>query len=263
MTRIRQQQEFCPDGTVYTIRRGDTLYTIANRFDFTVAQLMAANPGLNPRNLQIGQQICIPSAAGPGTCPGGRSYSIGPGDTFYRLAQRFNVRLEDLLAANPGVNPDQLQVGQRVCIPGVAPPSQEIGTPCAVALSMNPEAGLPPIVVAGSVMFSRPRNAPRNIAIMTVAAVGLVDLTLPEGMTGYVGSVVIAQGAGEPPLRFSVPLRRCPAEPSEGSVPVWAGSRQITAVPSTSDRAEIRMANLDSGQLGEILLFAGLGGCQD
>lgn len=51
----------CPQGTMsYTIRSGDTLYLLANRYNTTVEAIMRANPGLDPYNLRIGQVICIP-----------------------------------------------------------------------------------------------------------------------------------------------------------------------------------------------------------
>lgn len=51
----------CPQGTIsYTIRSGDTLYLLANRYNTTVEAIMRANPGLDPYNLRIGQVICIP-----------------------------------------------------------------------------------------------------------------------------------------------------------------------------------------------------------
>lgn len=105
----------CPIGTFsYVIRRGDTLGEIGQRFNVSLSDILAVNPGLDPGNLQIGMVICIPR---PGTCPTGRSYTIQPGDTFYSIARRFNVSLDALLAANPFTNPDQLYVGQQICIP--------------------------------------------------------------------------------------------------------------------------------------------------
>ena len=51
----------CPTGTSpYTIRSGDTLYSLAARYNTTVNAIMRANPGINPNDLRIGQVICIP-----------------------------------------------------------------------------------------------------------------------------------------------------------------------------------------------------------
>ena len=46
-------------------------------------------------------------------CPGGTLYTIGPGDTLNALAARFNTPVETIVAANPGIEPRNLQIGQR------------------------------------------------------------------------------------------------------------------------------------------------------
>ncbi|MBO8127799.1 MAG: DUF3794 domain-containing protein [Peptococcaceae bacterium] len=54
--------DVCPPGTrqiSYTIKAGDTLFALAQRFRTTVDQIMAVNPGINPNNLQVGQVITI------------------------------------------------------------------------------------------------------------------------------------------------------------------------------------------------------------
>ncbi|MGE5559035.1 MAG: LysM peptidoglycan-binding domain-containing protein [Bacillota bacterium] len=113
-------QPECP-GFLYTIRAGDTFFALARRYGTTVAAITAANPGVNPSNLQIGQQICIPTPA-PVQCPNGFLYTIAAGDTYFSLAQRYGTSIAAITAANPGVNPNNLQIGQQICIP-VAPPS--------------------------------------------------------------------------------------------------------------------------------------------
>lgn len=122
----------CPGGTIYIIRAGDTLYSIALRFGTTVNAIIAANPGINPQNLIIGQAICIP-IPGPVPCPG-FIYVIQPGDTYYLIAARYGVTVDALIRANPGVDPNRLMVGQRICVPTVAPPPVPPRT-CAILLA--------------------------------------------------------------------------------------------------------------------------------
>lgn len=44
-------------------------------------------------------------------------YIVQPGDNLYRIADYFDVGLQAILLANPGLNPDFLYVGQRIRIP--------------------------------------------------------------------------------------------------------------------------------------------------
>lgn len=44
----------------YTIRPGDNLYTISRRYNTTVNRIIAANPGIVPTNLRVGQRIRVP-----------------------------------------------------------------------------------------------------------------------------------------------------------------------------------------------------------
>jgi LysM repeat protein len=110
---------FCANGTPYTIRRGDTLYAIAIRFGVTLADILEANPGVNPERLVEDDLICVPDKSGAPApfCPNGTPYIIVQGDTFYSIALRFGVALADLLAANPMVNPQALEPGDVVCLP--------------------------------------------------------------------------------------------------------------------------------------------------
>lgn len=111
-----------PGTTPYVIQPGDTFFALAQRFGTTVAAIVSANPFADPNNLQIGQTVCLPSQPQFPACPERNFYTIKPGDTFFSLARRFNVSLDDLLEANPGVDPDRLFVGQIVCIPLAVPP---------------------------------------------------------------------------------------------------------------------------------------------
>ena len=45
---------------VYTVRAGDTLYQISKKYYSNIANVLAANPGIEPNNIQVGQKIIIP-----------------------------------------------------------------------------------------------------------------------------------------------------------------------------------------------------------
>lgn len=63
-------------------------------------------------------------------CPNGMPYTIKAGDTFYLIARTYGISLDSLLAANPGVNPDRLFIGQVICIPTSTTPQPPTTDAC-------------------------------------------------------------------------------------------------------------------------------------
>ena len=104
----------CPRGSrEYAVRRGDTLRSIARKFDTTVAELRRLNPGLRRRDLRPGQRICVPSRR---TCPQGSSeYVVRRGDTVSFIARKFNITEAELQELNSDV--DEIKPGQTICVP--------------------------------------------------------------------------------------------------------------------------------------------------
>jgi len=59
---------------------------------------------------------------------GGPVYIIQAGDTLSYIASRFNVSLDDLLVANPSIDPNLLSQGQQIVIPGLEGVTGVLGT---------------------------------------------------------------------------------------------------------------------------------------
>ncbi len=79
--------------------------------------------GLFPQ-VAIGTPVHISGRAGPPDLSGPavpadglRTYTIQPGDTLWKIARRFNVSLEELIAANKLAYPDRVYPGQVIVIP--------------------------------------------------------------------------------------------------------------------------------------------------
>jgi LysM repeat protein len=45
------------------------------------------------------------------------TYTIGPGDTFSKIARKFAVKMDAIEAENPGLDPAKLRPGQKIRIP--------------------------------------------------------------------------------------------------------------------------------------------------
>lgn len=119
------------DCSAYVVTRGDTLGRIARRCGSTVAAIAAASRIADPNLILIGQRLVIPGresfarAVAPAprlrtTAEGRLSYAMAPGDTLYSLARWSRVTVPALLAANPGVDPRRIEIGDTIRLPGHA-----------------------------------------------------------------------------------------------------------------------------------------------
>jgi LysM repeat protein len=191
-------------GFFHTIAPGDTPYLLAQRYGVSLQSILDANPSMNPHNLMVGAQICIPGtrpapepmtpepmtpappaarptptpvvpapttpparptipaiptpmppsppqapapiptpppmpaptpapAPAPAPAPShtipsrppvreepacpGELYTVMEGDTLYMIAKKHEISLDALMEANPSLDPYNLEVGMRLCIP--------------------------------------------------------------------------------------------------------------------------------------------------
>lgn len=104
--------------TTYTVKSGDTLYSIANKYGVTVAEIISAN-NLSSTSLQIGQVLIIPTAAITPTPPSQENYlnyTVKSGDSLYSIANRYNTTVNAIKQANNLIT-NNLSIGQVLRIP--------------------------------------------------------------------------------------------------------------------------------------------------
>ena len=99
-----------PKQNVYIVKKGDSLYKIAQNFDTTVSELLQLN-NLMSTNLSIGQVLEIPSV-------GSNTYTVKKGDSLYKIAQNYNTTVNELINLNNLANTN-LSIGQVLKIPSV------------------------------------------------------------------------------------------------------------------------------------------------
>jgi LysM repeat protein len=102
----------------YTMQRGDTLFSVAQRYQTTVNALLRANPEITNRNvIPVGQVIYLPGATL--TLSNGQIvYIARSSDTMGAIARQFNTTLSALINANPQIsNPGLIYPGQWINIP--------------------------------------------------------------------------------------------------------------------------------------------------
>lgn len=98
----------------YTVRSGDTVESVAARFDLTVLGLVSANPGLKSLDrLEPGSQLYIT------TDQPGLILKLASGETIKDLAGRFGLSVAEVAKTNGLTNPTDLGSGDLVLLPGV------------------------------------------------------------------------------------------------------------------------------------------------
>ncbi|WP_428567317.1 MAG: LysM peptidoglycan-binding domain-containing protein [Solidesulfovibrio sp. DCME] len=116
------------EGAAYKVKKGDSLERIAKSLGISEQALVQANPGLTDKNLKAGANLAVPGAAAPNpdatwgkaaTPPAGPyvTYTVKDGDILSKVANSHGARTRDVIAANPGINPDALRPGTELKIP--------------------------------------------------------------------------------------------------------------------------------------------------
>lgn len=116
---------------IHIVKNGESLYSISQKYDVPLEELIKMNPQLkDPNEIDAGMKIKVPSSSHPQT---GHEivhkHVVKEGDTLWKLSKAWGVPLQEMIEANPQLkNPNVLVIGQVVNIPkvsGMTPPSSD------------------------------------------------------------------------------------------------------------------------------------------
>lgn len=116
----------------HTVRSGDTVWDLAQRYDSTVSAIVSANHLGADATIHVGDRLTIPGAKAsattkPAKASGGKAataasrYTVKRGDTVSAIAHRFGATVRSIAAANGLDDPSRISVGQVLTIPGGVP----------------------------------------------------------------------------------------------------------------------------------------------
>lgn len=97
---------------LYTVRPGDTLWSLARRFDVTVKELVKLNGIPDPDLIYVNQMLRI-----PGVAPSIKTYTVQSGDTLWGIAQLYGITVNQIVQLNQIQNPNLIYPGQVFCLP--------------------------------------------------------------------------------------------------------------------------------------------------
>lgn len=107
-------EEETTEYTNYTVKSGDTLYSIAKQYDLTMQELISFN-NLSSTLLSIGQTLRIPVAVEETVEPY-TIYTVKSGDNLYAIARNYGVSVADIMSYN-NLTSNLLSIGQTLRIP--------------------------------------------------------------------------------------------------------------------------------------------------
>ncbi|WP_349310496.1 LysM peptidoglycan-binding domain-containing protein [Microbacterium sp. MM2322] len=137
-----------PAASTYTVRAGDTLWSIAARHDMSVSALSRANDLGASTMIHPGQKLTVgvlaaPRAvvrAAPAKAAAGPVHEVSSGETLWAIATRSGVSLARLLAANGLDETSIIYPGQKLRIPTAAPtPAPAVASSGAAQVVLDAE----------------------------------------------------------------------------------------------------------------------------
>jgi LysM repeat protein len=109
----------------YIVEEGDTLSSIALKFNVGLIVLLNMNPGIDPNAIKVGDKIIIPAPNTtldtatpiPEGWRGIIDYTIAPGETLIGIAIKFNSTVQKIMELNKITNQNDIQAGQVIKVP--------------------------------------------------------------------------------------------------------------------------------------------------
>jgi LysM repeat protein len=157
-------------GTEYVVVKGDTLGKIAKKNGVTLKMLEAANPGVVPTKLKVGQKLTLPAGgtaapAAPGVSAGtdmtggssesAETYVVKSGDTLTKIAKSHGTTVKAVESEN-NLSTTKIKVGQKLKIPAAA------GAVVAAPAPAPVEAPAPAAPAATPVTTPAPAGTPNG-----------------------------------------------------------------------------------------------------
>ena len=205
--------------TRHTVRKGESVGSIAATYGLSTNELMAANRLRSAKDIKAGRTLVIPgrkpagktpapapiqtAAATPAPVPAGGTYVVRPGDTLTAISQSHGVDMSQVMAANH-LRSGDIRVGDKLVIPGgkkqpdvppaalPAPREQASkSAPKAPATQAKAETGKPPVQAKAQ---TPPAPQPKAVATAAPAPSQPAPKAAPAKPTGKAVNYKVGPG---------------------------------------------------------------------
>ena len=182
----------------HLVMPGDTASSIAADNGMSLGRLAEINGLRPPYNIYVGQVLRLePYDAVP------RTHTVGRGETLLGIASRHGLRLDQVRALNPSIEPDRIRVGQKIVLRGSASDRRKV---VAARRDQVKTAALAPVPTLSDEGFTWPvdgvvvghfgsrANGTRNDGIDIRAAHGSTVRAAEAGVVVYSGEDIPSMG---------------------------------------------------------------------
>ena len=240
----------------YTVKEGETLSELAERYDTTVQLLLQRNRIGSPSELQAGSQLLIPGnrpTTSSGTSkPAGLAYSskdkehvVQAGESLSQIAEGYKLPLDRLVVINNISNPDLVISGTRLKLTAPPPLNPARPTPPAKSTSVASQASQKP--ASPKPAPTKPAGAKPSAKAPTPATKAQSFPAAPTSKPQLTPQVVVAKPAAAQanpsnaltPSRAqaqTVPVQNSPAQTGRSASPA-ASSLAIAAAAKPAANA--------------------------
>lgn len=146
----------------YTVKSGDTLYSISRSYNIELETLMRVNGIEDVRSLKVGQALEIPGESLPAYRLS--DYEILVGDTLFSISRRTGMSMDELLRVNNIQEDSIIKPGQIIKVRALAAAPAADETPAdrengSVGPDQNPESAVEPQPAReGTILTSEPSS---------------------------------------------------------------------------------------------------------
>ena len=215
----------------YTVKAGETLSEIADRYGTSVDRLVQLNGLRDANDLWAGSRIQVPGAsARPRVAvnKNAKTHRVQPGESLSSIADRYGVSMQRLIAINGISNPNQVMAGSTLTLRAASKPKPKPKPAAPVAAKPKPKPAA--VVAAKPVKKAEPVAAKPEPAKTEVAKAEPVKVK-PSVATTVAATTVVTQ-----PEKKAEPVKAEAAKPTVAKAEVSkTQASNTTAAGSTPD----------------------------
>ena len=233
----------------YTVKSGETLSEIADRFNTTTARLIQINRISEPDLVMSGTRLQVPvtaqrsapsAASAPAVNRNASEHVVQSGENLSLIAERYGTSVSRLVALNQLDDPELVQAGTRLKLRGTppaarsTPPTAAKPTPAPSTAAAQPKAAQP-AAAQPAPTSAQPSGSATTPAAITAASAAVPSASASAAATSTVQPALTqARSATTAATSAATAATRSPLTTASAAAPLAAAAPTATTAATTS-----------------------------